>query len=164
MRALACALLAMVLLSSCGLGLRPRFASGVGFARELQRCGSPIGDRWYVYEPRVVGPGRVATRVVTCRRRTCISDSRLAYFVSDPNRHFELRDISIDDALLIAGAYFAGRRWGGRWIARKLAPSISPGKSWEGVVGGMVGVLLLSIVWRWADGYWQARKGAEALI
>lgn len=58
------------------------------------------------------------------------------------------------------GAYFAGRRWGGRWIARKLAPSISPGKSWEGVVGGMVGVLLLSIIWRWADGYWQAGTGS----
>jgi phosphatidate cytidylyltransferase len=53
------------------------------------------------------------------------------------------------------GAYFAGRRWGGRWIPRKLAPSISPGKSWEGVFGGIVGVLLLSLAWRWADMYWQ---------
>lgn len=53
------------------------------------------------------------------------------------------------------GAYFAGRRWGGRWIHRKLAPSISPGKSWEGVAGGMVGVLVLSLVWRWADVHWQ---------
>ena len=54
------------------------------------------------------------------------------------------------------GAYFAGRRWGGRWIHRKLAPSISPGKSWEGVIGGMVGVVLLSLAWRWADVHWQA--------
>lgn len=54
------------------------------------------------------------------------------------------------------GAYFAGRRWGGRWIRRKLAPGISPGKSWEGVAGGMVGVLVLSMVWRWADVQWQA--------
>lgn len=55
------------------------------------------------------------------------------------------------------GAYFAGRRWGGRWIRRKLAPGISPGKSWEGVVGGMVAVLLLSMVWRWADVHWEAQ-------
>ena len=58
------------------------------------------------------------------------------------------------------GAYFAGRRWGGRWITRKLAASISPGKSWEGVVGGMVGVLLLYVAWRWADGFWQAGTGS----
>jgi phosphatidate cytidylyltransferase len=45
------------------------------------------------------------------------------------------------------GAYFAGRTWGGRIVARKLAPSISPGKSWEGVWGGMVAVLLLAWVW-----------------
>jgi phosphatidate cytidylyltransferase len=40
-------------------------------------------------------------------------------------------------------AYFGGRRFG----KRKLAPSISPGKSWEGVYSGMVGVLLLSVAW-----------------
>jgi phosphatidate cytidylyltransferase len=45
------------------------------------------------------------------------------------------------------GAYFAGRTWGGRVIARKLAASISPGKSWEGVWGGMVAVLLLALIW-----------------
>ena len=32
-------------------------------------------------------------------------------------------------------AYFTGRRWG----RRKLAPSISPGKSWEGAAGGLIG-------------------------
>jgi phosphatidate cytidylyltransferase len=40
-------------------------------------------------------------------------------------------------------AYFGGRAFG----RRKLAPTISPGKSWEGVVSGMLGVLLLSAVW-----------------
>ena len=41
-------------------------------------------------------------------------------------------------------AYFAGRALGGRFIKRKLAPSISPGKSWEGVLGGMAGVIVLA--------------------
>jgi phosphatidate cytidylyltransferase len=41
------------------------------------------------------------------------------------------------------GAYFAGRRFG----RVKLAPSISPGKSWEGVYGGMAAALVLAFGW-----------------
>ena len=51
-------------------------------------------------------------------------------------------------------AYFAGKAWGGRFFKNKLAPSISPGKSWEGVWGGIFGVLVLSQVWRWIDSYY----------
>ena len=47
-------------------------------------------------------------------------------------------------------AYFSGRTWG----RRKLAVAISPGKSWEGVWGGMVGVLLMAFAWVWADTQW----------
>jgi phosphatidate cytidylyltransferase len=46
------------------------------------------------------------------------------------------------------GAYAAGRAFG----KHKLAPSISPGKSWEGVYGGLLGVMLLAVVWTlWID-------------
>lgn len=48
-------------------------------------------------------------------------------------------------------AYFAGRSFGGKFFKRRLAPSISPGKSWEGVVGGTLGVLLMAGLWIWAD-------------
>ena len=51
-------------------------------------------------------------------------------------------------------AYFAGKAFGGRFSHGKLAPSISPGKSWEGVWGGMVGVLVLAFAWRWVDTAW----------
>ena len=44
-------------------------------------------------------------------------------------------------------AYFCGRAFG----RRKLALHISPGKSWEGVWGGMVGVLSLAAVWLLLD-------------
>lgn len=50
------------------------------------------------------------------------------------------------------GAYFSGRALGGRFTRSKLAASISPGKSWEGVWGGMLGVVLMAMVWRFADG------------
>lgn len=53
-------------------------------------------------------------------------------------------------------AYFAGRTWGGKFTANKLAPSVSPGKSWEGVWGGVVGVFLLAMTWVWADSHWQS--------
>jgi phosphatidate cytidylyltransferase len=39
-------------------------------------------------------------------------------------------------------AYFAGRRWG----RRKLAPAISPGKTWAGVGGAVTTVLLLALL------------------
>ena len=44
-------------------------------------------------------------------------------------------------------AYAAGRAFGGRFTKGKLAPAISPGKSWEGVWGGMAGVIVLSALW-----------------
>ena len=50
-------------------------------------------------------------------------------------------------------AYFGGRALG----RRKLAPAVSPGKSWEGVWSGMAGVLLLALVWSWLD----ARLGVD---
>lgn len=44
-------------------------------------------------------------------------------------------------------AYFGGKAFG----RRKLAPTISPGKSWEGVFSGMAGVALLALCWLWLD-------------
>lgn len=40
------------------------------------------------------------------------------------------------------GAYFVGRAWG----RRKLAPDISPGKTWEGAIGGTAAALVYAII------------------
>jgi len=48
-------------------------------------------------------------------------------------------------------AYFFGRTFGLKFTSQRLAPTISPGKSWEGVWGGMAGVVLLAFAWTWAD-------------
>lgn len=48
-------------------------------------------------------------------------------------------------------AYFAGHRFG----RRKLAPKVSPGKTWEGVAGGLLGSFVVAIIgaswlgWPW---------------
>ncbi len=39
-------------------------------------------------------------------------------------------------------AFFIGRKLGGH----KLAPNISPGKTWEGTMGGIVGAIIMSIL------------------
>ncbi len=51
-------------------------------------------------------------------------------------------------------AYFSGRALGGRWFKFKLAPAISPGKSWEGVLGGMIGVFGVAVCWAAVDARW----------
>ncbi|MHB9100580.1 MAG: phosphatidate cytidylyltransferase [Sulfuricella sp.] len=45
-------------------------------------------------------------------------------------------------------AYFAGRKFG----RHKLAPAISPGKTWEGVAGAFLAVTLYGLAWGMWDG------------
>lgn len=57
-------------------------------------------------------------------------------------------------------AYFAGRKFG----KNKLAPSISPGKTWEGVAGAMLGVsVYVVLVWSFSP-YFAHRELLPALL
>jgi phosphatidate cytidylyltransferase len=40
------------------------------------------------------------------------------------------------------GAYFCGRRFG----RRRLAPSVSPGKTWEGALGGLAASGIVAVI------------------
>ena len=53
-------------------------------------------------------------------------------------------------------AYFSGKAFG----KNKLAPHISPGKTWEGVAGAVAGVFLLSFAWLTTADYfsWQSNS------
>lgn len=53
------------------------------------------------------------------------------------------------------GAYFSGKRWG----KTKLAPQVSPGKTREGMYGGLVAVVFTVLVFSW----WN-ELGFEAIV
>ncbi len=53
-------------------------------------------------------------------------------------------------------AYFGGKAFG----RRKLAPTISPGKSWEGAISGALGVAVLAAGWIVADQRGLAHQGS----
>ncbi|HEY8360118.1 MAG TPA: phosphatidate cytidylyltransferase [Ramlibacter sp.] len=57
-------------------------------------------------------------------------------------------------------AYIAGKTLGMKVFSRKLAPTISPGKSWEGAIGGMAAVVVLAVAWTFADFAAQAQVGS----
>lgn len=74
--------------------------------------------------------------------------------------------LTVIPAVMIAdtGAYFVGRAWG----RHKLAPTLSPGKTWEGYLAGVVigGVLtaLLASLWHAQAGTATAVGGVHGLI
>ncbi len=55
-----------------------------------------------------------------------------------------------------SGAYLAGRKWG----RRRLAPAVSPGKTWEGVFGGLALAGAFSVPGGWLLG-WRGSALAE---
>jgi phosphatidate cytidylyltransferase len=60
-----------------------------------------------------------------------------------------------------SGAYFAGRRFGGA----KLAPAVSPGKTWAGLWGGLVVCALLAVgVATWRGLPWLALLAVTCVV
>jgi phosphatidate cytidylyltransferase len=66
--------------------------------------------------------------------------------------------VSIADS----AAYFGGRAWG----RHKLAPAVSPGKSWEGAAAGLAGGLAYAIICAavFHEAAWLPYAGAAALL
>ena len=69
--------------------------------------------------------------------------------------------------LVVVWASDVGAYLFGRWIGGvRLAPSISPGKTWSGTIGG-VGVAVLAglaVSWHWPHGAWSATSVLAVII
>jgi phosphatidate cytidylyltransferase len=73
-----------------------------------------------------------------------------AMFVLLGLRQTSLAEALAPIALVIAvdvGAYFAGRTFGGP----KIAPAISPSKTWAGLIGGVIGACLVHLAYDYAN-------------
>ena len=66
----------------------------------------------------------------------------LVFLYGLPQGHWLILLLVVVVATADTGAYFSGRAFG----RRKLAKNVSPGKSWEGVWGGLVSCALLALV------------------
>lgn len=107
----------------------------LGFAIWLLRFTPTL----YTGLPPLEGMGNVLLSLVYPITLVSCFVAMLALF-----QHSALFFVSVMALVWIAdiGAYFSGKAFG----KRKLAPTISPGKSWEGAIGGCIAVLLLGAV------------------
>jgi len=144
-----------------GLADRPALAIG---ALVLLLCAGAIRAGWLAAAPAALwwfaallwvigglwaiarGPGRWSHHGAALRQGLGVLGLALAWLALSRARaigiNFLLSVLCLVWAADIA-AYFGGRALG----RRKLAPAISPGKSWEGVWSGMGGVLVLALLW-----------------
>jgi phosphatidate cytidylyltransferase len=95
----------------------------------------------------------------------------VAYFGFFGGYFFSLRDLSNGAWFLLwlyistwaydTGGYFAGSSWG----KHRLAPQVSPNKSWEGCAGGFVLSLIgLYLLWQFIPTYSQIFNLADVII
>lgn len=71
------------------------------------------------------------------------STAQLRWVAGHEAGYFALASLVICVKLGDSGAYTFGRLWG----KRKMAPVLSPGKTWMGFVGAVVGAVLGAVLW-----------------
>jgi phosphatidate cytidylyltransferase len=106
-------------------------------------------------------------RGVVADQRRWLGTAGFAVLVPAALAMLVLRPLELLAALVLVwiadtAAYFVGRAWG----KRKLAPAISPGKTWEGAAGGLMAALAYAIIGGfWIQGIaWAPFLAAAALL
>jgi phosphatidate cytidylyltransferase len=95
----------------------------------------------------------------------------VAYFGFFGSYFFQLRDLTQGSWFLLwlylatwaydTGGYFAGSLWG----KHRLAPQVSPNKSWEGCVGGFaLSILTLFLLWQFIPAYARIFNPADIVV
>ena len=116
-------------------------------SRPMRDCWPPVAGAG-VLEPRAVVAGVHSASAVNRRRLRCGSARDLGG-LDGAGPHGDVwparQPVGVVCLLIVwvadSGAYFAGRRWG----TSKLAPLISPGKTWAGLWGGLIASALLAL-------------------
>ena len=94
---------------------------------------------WLVLVPLWLWRGLPGTRVLAMAGVLALVPAGLAMAVLPPR---QLLAVLVLIWIADSAAYFVGRAFG----RRKLAPSISPGKTWEGAAGGAAGAMAWAII------------------
>ena len=93
---------------------------------------------WVMFAPRLVSSWAAAIAGVLALVPAWVALMRLRNFTQGAEWVlFALILVQVADI----GAFFVGRRFG----RHRLAPSVSPGKTWEGVIGGIIASALVAV-------------------
>lgn len=149
--------------------------SSTGYTMVLFQLASVIGVAWWLLAVLWLGRYQFASDHDTHARIFKLGAGALSMIPAwcalawihsgEPNGHRWLLTALAIVWAADSGAYFVGRTFGGRWFGgRKLAPRISPNKTFEGLVGGVVTGMIVGIVFALFAGAGTSQLPAVALV